>query len=240
LPNHYFQFKQFKIEQQKSSMKVCTDSCVFGAWIARKIEKKIITPKAILDIGAGTGLLSLMIAQKSNAKIEAVEIDKDAFYQTEENFLESPWNKQLQAYHTNIKNWKSPLKYDLIISNPPFFENDLKANEQNKNVAKHDDGLTFAELLLSVKNNLSADGNFAVLLPFHRTAYFKKIAAENNFYLWEELLVKQTPKHGYFRGMLVFNSTPANKMIHELTIKDETGNYTAEFKDLLKDYYLAF
>ena len=220
-------------------MKVCTDSCLFGAWIADKFERKTINPKIILDIGAGTGLLSLMIAQKSNAQIDAVEIDANSYQQTVENFLESLWSKRLQIYHADIKNWKSKIKYDLIISNPPFFENDLKANGQNKNLAKHNDGLTFAELLFAIKDNLAINGNFAILLPFHRIEYLKMLAVENGFYLQEELLVKQTPKHSYFRGMLFFGLKSTSNISNELTIKDETGNYTDGFNLLLKDYYLA-
>ena len=220
-------------------MKVCTDSCLFGAWIADKFERKTINPKIILDIGAGTGLLSLMIAQKSNAQIDAVEIDANSYQQTVENFLESLWSKRLQIYHADIKNWKSKIKYDLIISNPPFFENDLKANGQNKNLAKHNDGLTFAELLFAIKDNLAINGNFAILLPFHRIEYLKILAVENGFYLQEELLVKQTPKHSYFRGMLFFGLKSTSNISNELTIKDETGNYTDGFNLLLKDYYLA-
>lgn len=238
MPNNYFQFKQFKIEQEKSSMKVCTDSCLFGAWIADKIEQKIIHPKNILDIGAGTGLLSLMITQKTSLQIDAVEIDENSYRQTVENFLESPWNQHLQAFYADIKSWNNNLKYDLIISNPPFYENDLKANEKNKNLAKHDDGLTFTELLLAVKNNLSSDGNFAILLPYHRTEYFKKLAVESGFYLNEELHVKQTPKHSYFRGILFFGTKSTQPIFNEIIIKDEAGNYSKEFNFLLKDYYL--
>jgi tRNA1Val (adenine37-N6)-methyltransferase len=219
-------------------MKVCTDSCLFGAYIADKIEKKIIQPKRILDIGSGTGLLSLMIAQKSKAKIDAVEIDESSFKQTKENFLESPWNKQLQAVYANVKTWNASVKYDLIISNPPFFENDLKSENKNKNLAKHRDGLTLKELLRSIKNNLETNGNFAVLLPFHRTEYFKAISAENNFYLRDELLIKQTPFHSYFRGILFFETKPGQTISKELVIKDNTENYTEDFIFLLKDYYL--
>lgn len=238
--NNYFQFKQFKIEQEKSSMKVCTDSCLFGAYIADKIEKKIILPKRILDIGSGTGLLSLMIAQKSKAIIDAVEIDENSFSQTKENFLESPWNKQLHAFYADVKNWNASIKYDLIISNPPFFENDLKSENKNKNVAKHRDGLTLKELLQSIKNNLETDGNFAVLLPFHRLEYFKIISAENNFYLKDELLIKQTPAHYYFRGILFFGTKPDQFISKELVIKNDKENYSEDFNFLLKDYYLKF
>jgi len=221
-------------------MKVCTDSCLFGSWISTKIEQEIIAPKTILDIGSGTGLLGLIIAQKSAARIDAIEIDEDAFQETFENFRESLWSKQLQVYHGDIKNWESKLKYDLIISNPPFFENDLKANEQNKNVAKHDDALTFIQLLLAIKNTLAPNGNFAVLLPFHRVEYFTNLAAENDFYLEEKILLKQTPKHPYFRGMLFFGSNTITTISKEIIIKDQKENYTAEFEALLRDYYLAF
>jgi tRNA1Val (adenine37-N6)-methyltransferase len=219
-------------------MKVCTDSCLFGAWIADKIEKKIIHPKRILDIGSGTGLLSLMLAQKSNAEIDAVEIDQNSFLQTKENFAASQWDQQLHAFQADITNWRSSTKYDLIISNPPFFENDLKSAIQHKNVAKHHDALTLADLLNSIKKHLSNEGNFAVLLPFHRTEYFKKIAGENHFYLIEELLVKQTPHHSYFRSLLFFGTKKETIISKELVIKIDK-NYSAEFNALLKDYYLS-
>ena len=219
-------------------MKVCTDSCLFGAWIADKIEAKIIEPKTVLDIGSGTGLLSLMIAQKYNGTIDAVEIDENAYWQTKENFIDSVWSKSLQAFHVDIKNWNSNVKYDLIIANPPFFENDLKSGNQNKDLAKHHDGLTFKELLQSIKNNLSVDGNFALLLPFHRVTYFKTIAQENNFYLKVELLVKQTPGHLYFRGILFFGTSQIQLISNELIIKDKEGKYSENFYFLLKDYYL--
>ena len=219
-------------------MKVCTDSCLFGACISNKIEQHTIHPKRILDIGAGTGLLSLMIAQKSNATIDAIEIDEGSCRQASENFLKSPWNEQLHVFHKDIKTLESVLKYDLILSNPPFYENDLVAHKERKNLAKHHVGLTLRELLQSIKNNLDDDGSFAILLPFHRIDYFKNMAAENGFYLNEELLVMQTPKHAYFRGILFFGTTPVPFISRELIIKNNEGNYTEEFNFLLKDYYL--
>ena len=219
-------------------MKVCTDSCLFGAWIAEKIERKEIEPSKILDIGAGTGLLSLMAAQKSFALIDAVEIVENSFLQTKENFMQSQWNKRLQAFLEDIKNWASPNNYDLIISNPPFYENDLRSTNQNKNKAKHHDTLTLKELVQSIKNNLSNNGNFAVLLPFQRIDLFKSLAIENNFFLIDELLVKQTPAHSYFRGILFLGNQKIDFTSKELIIKNNEGNYTEEFNYLLKDYYL--
>jgi tRNA1Val (adenine37-N6)-methyltransferase len=219
-------------------MKVCTDSCLFGAYVADKIESQFIQPTRILDIGSGTGLLSLMVAQKTDAIIDTVEIDENSYHQTKENLDKSQWHQRLQPFHTDIKSFTAPYQYDLIISNPPFFENDLKSTHKNKNVAKHHDSLTFQELIHCVTKNLESNGTFLVLLPFHRTGYFKKIAAENNFYLKEEMLIKQTPKHNYFRGILFFATKPQSVVSRELTIKDEEGKYTRNFNFFLKDYYL--
>lgn len=219
-------------------MKVCTDSCLFGAWIADKIEKKKIAPQTILDIGTGTGLLSLMIAQKFNGRIEALEIEENSFLQAKENFSDSPWSDQLKVNHTDLKNWNEQREYDLIISNPPFFENDLASLNQNKNLAKHPAGLTFKELLQSIEDNLSNQGHFALLLPFSRIEYLKKVALGKGFFLQEELLVKQTSGHSCFRGILLFGTEPAIVISNELVIKDSDGNYSEAFNILLKDYYL--
>jgi len=238
MPNTWFQFKEFKIEQEKCDMKVCTDSCLFGAWIADKIEKKIIVPATILDIGSGTGLLTLMIAQKSTAQIDAVEINENAYLQASDNFKASNYRGRLQAFNTDVKDWIHNKKYDLIISNPPFFENDLQSKNRNKNIAKHHDGLTLKQLLDSIKSHLQTNGCFSVLLPFHRLAYFKDLASENGFYLKEELLVRQSPKHSPFRGILFFGTKKENIISNELTIRAEDGHYSGVFSLLLRDYYL--
>ncbi len=219
-------------------MKVCTDSCLFGAWVADKIERKIIDPKSILDIGTGTGLLSLMVAQKSIAKIDAIEIDENSFMQAKDNFVKSNWNSRFQVFHADIKNHFTNKKYDLIICNPPFYENDLRSSSKRKNIAKHHDSLTLEDLVQAIKFNLADDGNFTVLLPLHRIEYFKKLALENNFYFKNELLIKQTPRHSCFRGILFFGTQKEVVATNELVIKDIEGNYTEKFIFFLKDYYL--
>jgi tRNA1Val (adenine37-N6)-methyltransferase len=238
LPNDYFQFKQFKIEQGKSSMKVCTDSCLFGAWIAHLLEQKTVCANSILDIGTGTGLLSLILAQKSTASIEAVELDENAFMQAEENFRNSPYSNRVKAYHADIKSWKIQ-PYDLIVCNPPFYENDLQSYHQNKNLAKHHEGLTFIELIREVKSRLGAGGAFAVLLPYHRVEYFKSLAAEHELYLQKEIFVKPHPEKPFFRGMLLIGQRQVESTSTIMTIKETDGNNSAEFRRLLKDYYLS-
>ena len=238
MKNTYFRFKQFIIHQEKTSMKVCTDSCLFGAWIALMLEEKKLAAKNILDIGTGTGLLSLMLAQKTDAAIDAIEINKLSFEEATTNFSESKWASQLQAHHSDIKNYRSGTQYDFIISNPPFFENDLLSRHPEKNIAKHQAGLTLENLLNAVTTLSESEGHFAVLLPYHRVDHFIVSAAENGLILQESVFVKQTPRHSFFRGMLLFGWKQATVSQKELTIKDIDDNYSEELINLLSDYYL--
>ncbi len=236
MANTYFQFKQFKIQQDKCAMKVCTDACLFGAWIADNLQNKNCSD--VLDIGAGTGLLSLMLAQKITAHIDAAEIDSNAFLQAKENFENSNWKERLHIFNTDICNFKPGKKYDFIISNPPFFENDLKSPHQNKNAAKHDTELNLETLSEIVKKLLLPAGHFAVLLPYHRTSYFISEAKQQGLYCNETVLVKQTAGHSYFRSMLLFSGNKTITVEKKISIKGAEGNYTEAFSGLLKDYYL--
>ncbi len=216
-------------------MKVCTDACLFGSLLPNGIGKI----KHVLDIGTGTGLLSLMYAQKNTeAIIDALEIEKNAYEQAKENFSNSKWNDRLNIFHTDAKDFISSRKYDLIMCNPPFYENDLLSTERNKNLALHDEGLTLKELIAIIKTHLSPSGIFAILLPHHRVKYFESLAEENNFFLHEKLLIKQTPLHNLFRGILLFGYYTRDVKVKELTIKNREGSYTEGFTTLLKDYYL--
>jgi tRNA1Val (adenine37-N6)-methyltransferase len=238
LPNQYFQFKKFIVQQDKCSMKVCTDSCLFGAWIALIIERKDINPKSILDIGAGTGLLSLMLAQKNNARIDAVEIDTNAFEQATQNINVSPWHERIKVFNNDIKKWNATLKYDLIITNPPFYENDLISEDERKNISKHGAALSLEELIAITKNLLNNDGSFAVLLPWQRTNLFENLALKHFLFVKEKIEVKQRPSHNYFRTILILQKQKTVILNKELTIKNNDKEYSNEFKDLLKDYYL--
>lgn len=219
-------------------MKVCTDSCLFGAWVASLIEKEEINPATILDIGTGTGLLSLMLAQKTNACIDAVEIETNTFDQATENIHASPWKNHIKIFNADIKNWKASFKYDLIVSNPPFYENNLLSQDDGKNISKHSTALNLEELISIAKNLLNKDGTFAVLLPFHRTELFESLASEHSFFVREKTKVKQTLSHNYFRTMLILHNQRTTALENELTIKNNDNQYSPEFKELLKDYYL--
>ena len=236
--NTWFQFKAFIVHQDKCAMKVCTDACLFGAWVADKISSAQISPNRILDIGTGTGLLSLMLAQKSAATIDAVEIDPDAFQQACENIARSPWQNRLHIYHQSVIDFTSPIKYDLIISNPPFYENDLRSEDEGRNKAMHDTALSFQQLAKAIKDQLSEKGNAAVLLPCHRVPACEKALNTEGLYVKEKMNVAHSPKHPFFRSMLIIGFHKTDLQETELMIRNGQHKYDEKFKFLLKDYYL--
>jgi tRNA1Val (adenine37-N6)-methyltransferase len=238
MPNNYFQFKQFTVQQEKAALKVSTDSCLFGAWIADKVESEKLKVESALDIGAGSGLLMLMLAQKCDAKIDGIEIDQPSYEQAKENTEASIWKERLELFHADAKQFSFSKNYDLIISNPPFYEGDLKSDVARRNMAMHDAGLKLDELLKVVVANLNDDGRFALLLPFQRATYMIALAETSNLYLQTHVQVRQTVEHGFFRSMLLFSRSKTAAMVEELAIKDAGNHYTNEFIGLLKDYYL--
>jgi tRNA1Val (adenine37-N6)-methyltransferase len=235
MPNSFFQFKEFTVHQDKCAMKVCTDSCVLGAWFAEKIPAYSF----VLDIGSGTGLLMLMLAQKTKAEINGIEIDISSVKQLQQNIADSRWKERLKIFPGDVRAFSFADKYDFIITNPPFFENDLQTHQEQKNIAKHSKVLNLQELILVICNNLKSSGSFGILLPYNRAEYFANLALENNFHLLEKLSIRQTPAHDFFRAVMHFSRTNENVISSfELTIKDEHGTYTQEFVELMKDYYL--
>jgi len=234
MPNHYFQFKEFKVEQDKCAMKVCTDSCLFGAWVT--IDDSV---NSVLDIGAGTGLLSLMLAQKTNAKIDGIEIDENAFEQASENFEHSIWKDRLTALSGDVKTFPFTQKYDFIVCNPPFYEREFASNSEEEKVAKHSLHLTLPYLLTAIKNLLNADAKFAILLPYYRKDEFEKLAAEHHFYPEKTICIKQSNAHEYFRYAGIFSSTKSIHIQEEfIAIKTNHLHYSTEAIALLKPYYL--
>jgi tRNA1Val (adenine37-N6)-methyltransferase len=220
-------------------MKVCTDACILGAWTAEMIEQTELHPGNILDIGCGTGLLSLMLAQKTSAAISAIEIDANAAAQAKENISQSPWKEQITLFNLPIQRFTNPHKYDLIICNPPFFEDDLKSPDETKNNSKHDTALKLDELVFYMKQHMNKNGSAVILLPFHRTDYFSSLLRTNNLFIKESLFLKQSPGHSYFRSIILLSNENVQPIeSNELTIHDEHREYTKEFKKLLKDYYL--
>lgn len=220
-------------------MKVTTDSCFFGAWAASEIQKSKIQIQNVLDIGAGTGLLSLMIAQKNNVCFDAVEIDAEAAHQAKENICSSPWLEKIKVYNQNILGFHSEHKYDCIICNPPFYENELVSAEQKKNIAHHSSDITISQVLNEIKKNLKEEGTFFLMYPAKREKEVNSLFDKNNFYFLKKIILKQSVNHSAFRIITMATKQNLNQAeTLEISIWNEKQQYTKEFIDLLKDYYL--
>jgi tRNA1Val (adenine37-N6)-methyltransferase len=221
-------------------MKVCTDTCLFGAWMVDVIRNNNLDISNALDIGTGTGLLSLMFAQENDVEIDALEINENAANQAIQNVAASPWPNQIHIHNQSLQEFTPHIKYDFIFSNPPFFENDLTSSDKNKNAAKHDSTLTLDVLIDFIKNNLAETGYGAVLLPYHRTAYNETLLEKHALFIIEKMQVRQSVSHGFFRTMIFFTNTKGkSSAVKEMSIHDESRNYTEAFGKLLSRYYLS-
>jgi tRNA1Val (adenine37-N6)-methyltransferase len=233
LANTYFQFKEFRIDQENAAMKVCTDSCIFGALIKSQGFKNI------LDIGTGTGLLALMLAQRSDALIDAVEIDEAASLQAKQNIKNSPWSDKITVYSQSIQDFSATAdkKYDLIISNPPFYSNHLKSEDEKVNTALHSTSLSIEDLMEAVTKLLLPEGLFMVLLPPYEAELLREEAIEYNLFTSSIVKIKDNEKAKVLREITVFSYGLNIPSVADFIIKKE-DQYTPEFVELLKKYYL--
>jgi len=222
-------------------MKVTTDACLFGAWAAEEMKNEKFKIKNALDIGAGTGLLSLMLAQSNTSiAIDTIEIDHEAYDQAKENVSSSPFADRVSVIHADVKKFPFVRKYDVVISNPPFYENEIASVDIKRSVAQHQSGLTLNELVPIIKASLSQAGNFFLLLPFKRNEEIKKIFLKQNLGISKIVFVRQSTRHAYFRMMLAgtLDKSADETSIEEISIWDDHQQYTDRFKELLESYYL--
>ena len=231
-----FRFKHFDIEQNRSAMKVGTDGVLLGAWAS--IDHN---PFSILDIGAGTGLIALMLAQRSNAEIiDAIEIDELAYEECVTNYENSNWGDRLFCYHTSLEEFVNEIddKYDLIVSNPPFYDSNYKTKSKARDLARFEDAMPFKHLVKSVVRLLSNKGIFCVILPFKEEKSFIKLCNKYQLFPNRILYIKGNPETAIKRVLIELSFYQSKINSSELIIETSRHHYTQEYINLTKDFYL--
>jgi tRNA1Val (adenine37-N6)-methyltransferase len=232
-----FSFKQFSIQQDRCAMKIGTDGVLLGAWTPINHN-----PCSILDIGTGTGVIALMLAQRTNAEqIDALEIDEQAYEQAMDNFENSSWSDRLFCFHAGLDEFveEPEDEYDLIVSNPPFYTDDYKSGTEQRDLARFADALPFEDLIEAAALLLSQNGIFSVIIPFKEEEKFLALANEFELYPFKITRVKGTPTTEIKRSLLAFSRNKnIDYPIDELIIETARHIYTAEYIELTKDFYL--
>ncbi len=236
MANPYFAFKKFIIYHDKCAMKVGTDGVLLGAWV------NVPGAGRILDAGTGTGLIAIMVAQRSGAVIDAVEIDDKAFTQAVENVAACPWKERIRIHHDSFQHFTSisPIRYDIVVSNPPYFRNSLRPPMKSRSLARHDENLDYRSLLLCTSQLLTPEGRLAIIAPAHEIDHISETAYFHNLFPSQLLKVRPAADKNYSRCLAEFTRN-RNKtcIIHDLTIKqDDTEQYTEDYIALTKEYYL--
>ena len=231
-----FKFKEFTVNQDQCAMKIGTDSVLLGSWTTLKNN-----PFSVLDIGAGTGVLSLMIAQRSRAEnIEAIEIDADAFEQCSENFENSSWSDRLFCYHASLLEFVEEVedKFDLIICNPPFYSEDYKTDNAARDLARFNDAMPFEHLIYAALNLMSENSVFSVVIPSKEETNFIDLASKGGLFSNRILRVKGNPESEIKRSLLEFSFKENETETSELIIETSRHQYTQDYINLTKDFYL--
>lgn len=232
--NSYFRFKQFVVWQDRTALKVCTEACILGAFA------DVQNARRILDIGTGTGVLSLMVAQRApSASIDAVEIDSEAYLQACHNVALSPFAKQISVHFGAVQGFEATQRYDLVVSNPPFYQHDLRSATPARNVALHAQTLSLSDLAESVWRLLDPDGRAVVLLPPTQMHQFVAEAAKRGLFRCQVLDIQNFEQSPVFRQICTFGFKPAADVLTQrLVIYDQPQVYTSVFSTLLSPYYL--
>jgi tRNA1Val (adenine37-N6)-methyltransferase len=226
-----FRFQQFEVFHDRCAMKVGTDGVLLGAWVQPGSAKRV------LDVGAGSGLIALILAQRSVAEIVGVEYDPAAALQASENVAASPWPEKIRIYERDFRDCTIGL-FDLIVSNPPFFQKSLKSPGKVRNQARHDETLTYEELITGTSRMLSGDGRFAVILPFESSQPFEDLCWQNQLYLSRRCEVSSIEGQAPKRLLLEFSRQRVTTERSILAIESRTHNRTAAFSALTDGLYL--
>ena len=235
MPNNYFSFKQFTISQEKSAFKVGTDGVLLGA------VADLTGVNSILDIGSGTGLISLMLAQRGDGMITTIEPDSESYLQTCTNVDRSPWQNRIKVDHTDLQNFNPDnMKFDLIVTNPPYFTNSLRNPDPRKSVTRHNDSLSSVELLKGVMRLMKDNGRFQLIMPYVEGNIFIAKAYTYGLYCNAILKIKPLPGAEIRRLILTFETTRKSPLEKFLTIEHGRHEYTDDYINLTKDFYLKF
>lgn len=232
----FFQFKQFKVNQDRCAMKIGTDGVLLGAWTSLKKH-----PNSILDIGAGTGVLSLMLAQRSNAEIlDAIEIDENAFEQCVDNFESSPWADRLFCYHASLDEFTNEFenKYELIICNPPFYPETYKTKNLQRDAARFQDSMPFNHIIQSVAALLTRNGEFSVIIPFSEEDKFIQLAKYHKLYPKFICRIKGNLRSEIKRSLMSFTFSQVKVQTNQLVIEINRHEYTEDYTRLTREFYL--
>ncbi len=230
----FFRFKQFTVKQGRCAMKVTSIACIQGAWIPE------IQPKSILDIGAGTGVLSLMCAQRFGVPIDAVEIEEDAFQQLHENIAQSPWPGIIRPIHADIRiyTFDSGKKYDFIITNPPFYQDQLKSPFQKVNQAKHGTSLTLNDLAGILPDLIHESGIISILLPPSASELLYKLAPAQGLHIFSELHISEQKGLPVRAVVFLLKKQAGPRFTRSFHIRQESGDYSEQYITLMQPYYL--
>jgi tRNA1Val (adenine37-N6)-methyltransferase len=233
--NSWFDFQQFRIHQDRCAMKISTDAVLLGS------VSQAENPVNILDIGTGTGVIALMLAQRfPDAAITAVEVDEDAAEQAGENFRESQFATRIDLFQGRIQDFADGAYFDLIVSNPPFFPDHLKSSDPQRNRALHTDELSFSELVDKVSNLLTDRGVFWVILPPRQLLDLTSLAAKAGLQPFLLLKIKDSPSKPVYREICGFSRLPSSKTESVLSLKDEHGSYSESYSKLLSGFLLGY
>lgn len=237
MPNTYFHFKEFTVHQENCGMKVSTDAAVLGALASHNKGDRI------LEVGTGTGVVALMLAQRFlAAEIHAVEIDEAAFEQASANISANPWKHRMVLYHQSFQDFAKQTKviFDLIVSNPPYFPGHIKSKDRQRNLALHNDALSFDDLVQNVVKLLAPEGKFWVILPERQMRDLEKNAGAYHLYTNETIELRDRPQARVLRVIAAFSFQSGISKNKTLYIRDKDHNYSVEYRELLSDFLLAF
>jgi tRNA1Val (adenine37-N6)-methyltransferase len=234
MPEDIFHFKQFSVRQALSGMRITTDACVFGAYVARHAQ----VGQNILDVGTGTGLLSLMLAQSLPGSIDGIELNPNAYEETRLNFLQTPWADRLRVVQGDARALPKG-RYDMVLCNPPFFDSEYSAMEEGRRQAMHQITMDWTDVLDIFTTQLSDKGEAWLLLPHDKALAVERMAMQKGLYLKQRLDMASSEKMPWLRAVLAFGRYPGGfRRKESLFFKTEDGAYTDAFRSLLREYYL--